>query len=49
MALPFSTQLKMGMMRNRFGYLNQIHEHDWPFIDSPNVLQQFFGTEGLVE
>ena len=49
MALPYGTQLKMGMMRNRFGYLNQIHAHDWPFIDNPNVLQQFFGTEGLVE
>jgi len=39
----------MGKMRNRFGYLNQIHAHDWPFIDNPNVLQQFFGKEGLVE
>ena len=49
MALPYGTQLKMGKMRNRFGYLNEIHAHDWPFIDNPNVLQQFFGTEGLVE
>lgn len=49
MALPYGTQLKMGLMRNRFGYLNQIHAHDWPFIDNPNVLQQFFGTGGLVE
>src|SRR5215471_14045682 len=31
MALPYGTQLKMGMMRNRFGYLNPIHAHDWPF------------------
>ncbi len=49
MALPYGTQLKLGKMRNRFGYLNQIHAHDWPFIDNPNVLQQFFGKEGLVE
>jgi hypothetical protein len=49
MALPYGTQLKMGQMRNRFGYLNEIHAHDWPFIDNPNVLQQFFGKEGLVE
>jgi hypothetical protein len=48
-ALPYGTQLKMGKMRNRFGYLNQIHAHDWPFIDNPNVLQQFFGKEGLNE
>jgi hypothetical protein len=49
MALPYGTQLKMGKMRNRFGYLNEIHAHDWPFTDNPNVLQQFFGQEGLVE
>jgi hypothetical protein len=48
-ALPYGTQLKMGQMRNRFGLLNQIHSHDRPFIDNPNVLQQFFGKEGLVE
>ena len=48
-ALPYGTQLKMGQMRNRFGYLNQLHFHDRPFIDNPNVLQQFFGKEGLVE
>jgi hypothetical protein len=48
-ALPYGTQLKMGLMRNRFGLLNQVHAHDSPFIDNPNVLQQFFGTDGLVE
>ena len=37
------------MMRNRFGLTNQIHEHDLPFIDRPDVLVQFFGEEGLVE
>ena len=49
MALPFNTQAKLGMMRNRFGLTNQIHEHDLPFIDRPDVLVQFFGQEGLVE
>jgi len=49
MALPYGTQMKMGLMRNRFGYLNEIHSHDRPFTDNPNVLQQFFGSEGLVE
>src|ERR1700730_8192504 len=29
MTLPYGTQLKLGKMRNRFGYLNQIHAHDW--------------------
>src|SRR6266446_453868 len=49
MALPFGTQLKMGQMRNRFGLLNPVHEHDRPFIDAPNVLARFLGEEGLVE
>jgi hypothetical protein len=49
LALPFNTQLKMGQMRNRFGLLNPIHEHDRPFIDTPNVLRWFLGAEGLVE
>lgn len=43
MALPFGTQLKMGQMRNRFGLLNPVHEHDRPFIDAPNVLARFLG------
>lgn len=49
LTLPFNTQLKMGQMRNRFGLLNPIHEHDRNFIDTPNVLRWFLGDEGLVE
>jgi hypothetical protein len=49
LTLPFGTQLKMGQMRNRFGLLNQLHAHDRPFIDAPNVLRWFLGDEGLVE
>jgi hypothetical protein len=49
MTLPFNTQAKLGQMRNRFGLTNQIHEHDLPFIDRPDVYVQFFGQEGLVE
>ena len=49
MTLPFSTQIKMGQMRNRFGLTNVLHEHDLPYIDRPDVLKQFFGPEGLVE
>jgi hypothetical protein len=49
LSLPFNTQLKMGQMRNRFGLLNAIHEHDRNFIDAPNVLRWFLGQEGLVE
>jgi hypothetical protein len=49
LTLPLGTQLKMGQMRNRFGLLNPVHEHDRPFIDAPNVLTRFLGDEGLVE
>ena len=49
LALPFDTQAKMGLMRNRFGLLNELHLHDGPQVDRPNVLTRFFGEEGLVE
>jgi len=49
MTLPFDTQAKLGQMRNRFGLTNQIHEHDLPFVDRPDVLVEFLGQDGLVE
>jgi len=49
LTLPWGTQLKLGQMRARFGLLNQVHEHDLPQTDRPNVLRAFFGEEGLVE
>jgi hypothetical protein len=49
LALPFGTQAKLGRMRNRFGLLNQLHFHDLPQIDRPNVLVRFFGEEQLRE
>jgi hypothetical protein len=49
MTLPFNTQLKMGLMRNRYGWSNQIHEHDLPWTDRPGVYRAYFGDEGLRE
>src|SRR5438477_7881759 len=49
LTLPYGTQVKMGQMRTRFGWSNQIHEHDLPWIDRPNVLRNFFGGEGVTE
>ena len=49
MALPFGTQAKLGLMRNRWGLLNERHAHDLPQVDRPNVLVRFLGEEGLVE
>ncbi len=49
LTLPFGTQLKMGLMRNRFGLLNQLHREALPQPDVPNVLARFLGEEGLAE
>jgi hypothetical protein len=49
LTLPYGLQAKLGFMRNRFGLMNQLHLHDRPQIDSPQVLLRFFGEEGLRE
>jgi hypothetical protein len=49
MTLPFNTQLKLGHMRSRYGWSNQIHEHDLPWTDRPGVYRAYFGEEGLKE
>ena len=49
LTLPWGTQAKLGFMRNRFGLLNQLHQHALPQIDRPDVLVQFLGEEGLRE
>src|SRR5882672_10744594 len=49
LTLPYGTQARLGQMRNRFGYSNEVHEHDLPWIDRPNVMRNFFGAEGLHE
>src|SRR5581483_3395531 len=49
LTLPYGTRLTLGQVRTRFGYSNEIHEHDLPWIDRPAVLVRFLGEEGLVE
>ena len=49
LTLPYGTRLKIGQMRNRFGLFNQVHDHDLPHPDRPNVYRVFFGEDGLVE
>jgi len=49
LTLPYGTQARLGQMRNRFGYSNEIHEHDLSWIDRPNVMRNFLGAEGLQE
>ena len=47
--LPFSTQAKLGLERVRFGLSNEIHEHDLPQTDRPDVMRRFLGDDGLKE
>jgi hypothetical protein len=49
LTLPFGTQAKLGLMRNRFGLLNERHREALPQVDQPNVLTRFLGEEGLRE
>ncbi|MBI4245729.1 MAG: DUF4200 domain-containing protein [Candidatus Rokubacteria bacterium] len=49
LTLPWGTQVKLGQMRNRYGWSNQIHEHDLPWVDRPGVYRSFLGEEGLQE
>jgi hypothetical protein len=49
LSVPYGLQPKLGQMRVRFGLSNEIHEHDLPYIDRPNVMRNFFGDNGLVE
>jgi hypothetical protein len=49
MTLPFNTQLKMGQMRSRYGWSNQLHEEALPWTDRPGVFRTYFGEEGLTE
>jgi hypothetical protein len=48
-SLPFDLQAKLGRMRVDFNHLNQLHAHEFPFIEYPKYLQDFFGGEGLVK
>src|SRR5262245_27886947 len=49
LTLPYGTQARIGQMRTRFGYSNEIHEHDLAWGDRPNVMRNFLGQEGLQE
>ncbi|MFQ5709890.1 MAG: hypothetical protein ACE5HO_20740 [bacterium] len=47
LSLPFSTQLKAGKFRSKFGKINETHPHAYNFINLPIVFTNFFGPEGL--
>ncbi|MFQ5824122.1 MAG: hypothetical protein ACE5JB_08725 [bacterium] len=47
LSLPFSTQLKAGKFRSKFGKINETHPHAYNFINLPLIYTNFFGAEGL--
>jgi hypothetical protein len=49
LTLPYGFQARLGQVRNRFGWSNERHAHDLPWVDVPNVYRNFFGEEGLRE
>jgi len=49
LSLPYGLQAKLGQVRSRFGWSNERHAHDLPWVDVPNVYRNFFGEEGLRE
>ena len=40
---------KVGQFFLGIGRLNQIHQHDWPFIRAPKVHETFFDSEGVFD
>jgi hypothetical protein len=45
--LPLSMNLKAGLFKPEFGFLNRYHDHALPQFDRPRVLVNMFGTMGL--
>lgn len=49
LSLPFSTQLKAGKFRSKFGKINETHPHAYNFINIPLLYNNFLGAEGLID
>lgn len=47
LSLPFSTQIKAGKFRSKFGKINETHPHAYNFVDVPLMYSNFLGQEGL--
>lgn len=46
-SLPGGLSAKAGRFKNSFGKWNELHDHAFFTVDRPNVLEDFFGEEGL--
>lgn len=45
LALPSGFTAKGGRFFSSLGYLNEVHEHSWDFVDQPFVYQAFFANQ----
>ena len=43
------SRFKVGQFFLGLGRLNQIHQHDWAFIEAPKVHENFFDSEGVFD
>lgn len=48
-ALPYHLQLKLGKFKSDFGYLNNKHQHNFNFFETPLVYDAILGDHGLTE
>jgi hypothetical protein len=48
-SLPYNLTLKGGRFFADFGRLSKFHDHDLPFVDRPQVLDQFVGGESQAD
>ena len=48
-ALPVGFTIKGGQFFSSIGYLNEMHAHNWDFIDQPLVYQAFFDNQMAVQ
>lgn len=48
-SLPWGLNVKGGQFLSSIGYLNEVHSHNWDFVDLPLVYQAFFAGQMHVQ
>ena len=47
--LPENLRLKAGKFKSNMTVQNELHPHDWDFVDAPLAYQGFVGRDGIME
>jgi hypothetical protein len=47
--LPAHLRFKAGKFKSNFSVHNEMHPHDWNFVDAPLIYQGFMGRDGVME